>query len=116
MKTLAQRVLALRIRARLSQRAFDQLCCICASHTSMIECGARDNITGDTAIAISVATGCTTDWLLAGKGRPPTNAELEAAVAAAKVRAAARSRARRKRGVAATKVLASTPLAERKRG
>lgn len=87
--TTAERVKALRVQAGLTQRELDVLSGICVSHTSMIECGLRQNITADTARGLARATGATLDWLLSGAGDPPTDEQVSAAVAAARAALAA---------------------------
>lgn len=79
------------MRAGLTQRELDALAVICTSHTSMIECGLRENITADTARGIASATGATLDWLLSGKGDPPSDEQIEVAVSSARARVATRA-------------------------
>lgn len=49
-------------------------------HIGLIEEGQRANITTATAVGLCRSLGCSLDWLLLGKGSPPTDAQMKAAI------------------------------------
>jgi len=46
----------------------------------LIEIGARQNVEAATVAAIAAGTGASADWLLTGRGEPPTEEEVRAAL------------------------------------
>jgi len=60
------------------------------SHIGMIERGERSEISGSTAVEIARVLGTTAEYLIAGRGAPPSEEEVRAAVDAAR-RGAARA-------------------------
>lgn len=80
---LSERLRELRERAGLAARPLDRLAGLGEGHVNMIERGERPNIEAETARALARVFGCSLDWLIAGMGRPPTDAALRRAVARA---------------------------------
>ena len=49
-------------------------------HIGLIEEGQRANPTSLTVMGLCRSLGCSLDWLLLGKGSPPTDAQMQAAI------------------------------------
>jgi transcriptional regulator with XRE-family HTH domain len=72
MQTLAQRLRRARKAAGLSARRLDALAGLTPCHTSLIESGLRENPKATTVAALAKALGVSLDWLVSGRGPPPT--------------------------------------------
>lgn len=86
---MLDRLRATRLRAGLSTRELSRLAGLAESHTALIEAGTIKDIGTSTASALAGVLGCSLDWLVRGQGEPPSDAELAAAIAAARARLAA---------------------------
>lgn len=82
--TLALRLGHLRGLAGLSARSLSVLAGISPTHVSLIEAGRVSSPESHTSAALASVLGCSLDWLIAGKGKPPTEESVRAAVKRAK--------------------------------
>lgn len=74
----------------MNPRALSLLAGLDNSHIRLIELGERgSNITYDTVSRLARVLGSSVEWLGSGDGDPPTDAEVVAAVDAARARKAA---------------------------
>jgi hypothetical protein len=74
----------LRLRAGLSARQTDDLAGKAPGHVAMLEARPHVDLYVSTALAYARIFGATLDYLATGAGRPPTEAQLREAVAAAR--------------------------------
>lgn len=88
-QTLSDRLREARSFSSLSARELDRLAGIGQGHSALIESGQRPNVEAKTATALARVLGVSLDWLLMGRGRPPSDAAIRAAVAEARKRSAA---------------------------
>lgn len=86
---LARRLRRLRRAAEISARALDALARLAPGHTALIESGRRVAPSTATASALSAVLGVSLDWLIAGRGEPPSDDVIRASVDAARKRSAA---------------------------
>lgn len=84
--TMLDRLRSTRLRAGLSAGEFSRLAGLTRSHVGLVEAGTIKDIGTITASALAGVLGCSLDWLVRGEGEPPSDAELAAAVAAARAR------------------------------
>lgn len=68
-------------------RGLSDLASLDSSHVRLIESGVREDPRSQTLAAIARATGATLDWLIAGKGDPPSAEDVRAAVERARIAA-----------------------------
>lgn len=66
--------------AGLSKRALSDIAGLDPSHVRFIEAGERPNPSVDTLGALAEKLGTSVDWLAFGRGEPPTEAAVRAAV------------------------------------
>lgn len=84
--SIGDRLRHVRALARLSQNELAGLAGLKSTrHVGLIEEGERDNVTTTTSTGLCTALGMSLDWFLAGKGEPPSEEEVHAAVAAARI-------------------------------
>jgi transcriptional regulator with XRE-family HTH domain len=81
--TLAGRLRAARTLAGLSGRALDKLAGRKEGHASVIESRPDGAVKAAVAMAYARALGVSLEWLVDGKGEPPTRESLARAVEAA---------------------------------
>lgn len=86
---MLDRLRVVRVRAGLSARELSRLAGLTGAHVGLVESGAIRDVGTSTATALAGVLGCSLDWLVRGQGTPPSDAELAAAVAAARARHAA---------------------------
>ena len=80
---LAARVRWARERSGLSAEALSLKAGLAKSHVRLIERGTRRRIDIVTAQKIASALGIAWAWLLSGEGEPPTEAQIQQAIAGA---------------------------------
>lgn len=86
---MQERLRVLRDRAGLSARELSSLAGLKSpNHVSHLEAGIWTPTTR-TATALAQVVGCSLDWLVNGRGEPPTDASLLVAVEAARAARAA---------------------------
>jgi transcriptional regulator with XRE-family HTH domain len=78
-ETLKVRLKRAREMAGLSARALSSLAGLTPSHVSLIEAG-QPGIESKTAMKLAGVLGVSLDWLLTGKGEPPTAEAVKSAV------------------------------------
>lgn len=86
---MLDRLHVVRVRAGLSARELSRLAGLTGAHVGLVESGTIKAVGAPTAAALARVLGCSLDWLVLGQGEPPSDAELAAAVAAARARHAA---------------------------
>lgn len=69
--------------AGLSARGLSALAGLAPSHVNLIETRV-ENVGAQTVASLARVLGVTTDWLITGKGEPPTEESVRAAVKRAK--------------------------------
>jgi len=84
MTGVGARLQASRLLAKLSARELDRLAGKAEGHASLIEARKDSNVMAGTLQAYSEVLGCSLDWLIAGKGEPPTQEQVQVAVAVAR--------------------------------
>lgn len=90
--TLASRLASLRSIAELTPAELARLSGLKnPSHIGMIERSERTEIAGNTAVEIARVLGTTAEYLVAGRGAPPSAEQVRAAVATARGESAASS-------------------------
>ena len=67
-------------RADTSHRDLDRLAGLSEGHITMMLRRQSGRIENATAVALSETLGASLDWLLAGKGKPPSERDVRAAV------------------------------------
>ena len=82
--SLSARLRALRDVAGITQREADRLAGVHRGHVWQIEEGGRTNPTVQTLSAFAALFGVSLDWLAAGRGEPPMDDAVRAAVALAR--------------------------------
>lgn len=80
---VGQRVRELRERAGLSRRRLDKLSGFSSGFVQQVEKG--KGLGSDSAKEIARVFGATLDWLIAGEGDPPTQRQIDRAVAEAAI-------------------------------
>lgn len=88
MQGISGRLQFLREHAGISGRELDRLAGLGEGHVRLIETGERPRIESATAMKLAATLGVSLDWLIAGRGAPPTRDEVAKAVASARRRAA----------------------------
>ena len=68
----------------ITARELDRLACTTEGHASLIESGVVQNITLETAGKLASVLGVSLDWLLSGRGTPPSAASVQMSVDAAR--------------------------------
>lgn len=91
--TLQQRLRRARTLAELPARELDRLAGIRQGHSGIIEARASENVETATAQALARVLGVSLDWLIAGKGKEPTQRAVRAAVEIARSEYAAKETA-----------------------
>lgn len=80
--TLGKRLLRLRLRSGLSVSELARYAGLkSTAHVGLIERGERRDVAASTALALARVLGSTVEWLVAGLGQEPTDAQVRAAVA-----------------------------------
>lgn len=87
MDTLPKRLAWLRETAGLSARGLGILAGLHPTHIGLIERGDRVDPSSSAMSQVAEVVGATLDWLIAGKGAPPTSGDVLAAVARARLAA-----------------------------
>jgi transcriptional regulator with XRE-family HTH domain len=78
---LADRLRFARELGRLSQRELTRRAGLKSErHVGLIESGEKADVMGETAEKLSRVLGVSLDWLLTGKGEPPTEESVRAAL------------------------------------
>jgi len=85
---MPERLRALRSRAGLASRELDRLSGLAPGHSLTLEKGLRPGCSTHTVERLARALGCTVGWLASGEGDPPTDEDIQAAIAAARERRA----------------------------
>jgi len=70
---IGKRLQAVRERVGVPARELDRLADITEGHTSLIETGVVARVTVDTVSKLARALGVTTDWLIDGAGKEPSD-------------------------------------------
>jgi len=70
--------------AELPARELDRIADTTEGHTSLIESGVVKNVTAGTIAKLARTLGSTTDWLITGEGKKPTERVIRAAVEVAR--------------------------------
>lgn len=78
-QTVAGRIRFAREKTGITTRELAELAGMSPSHPSLLEMGKRSP-SGETAVLLAQVFGVTTDWLLRGIGKEPTERGLRAAV------------------------------------
>ena len=79
MSVLRVRLQKARKLGKLSQSELSRRCGFARQYIALIESGARTEVGPSKIVAIVIVLGLTADWLLLGKGEPPTAAQVRAA-------------------------------------
>jgi transcriptional regulator with XRE-family HTH domain len=77
MNTLPERLQWAREHAGLSARDLDKLADLTPGHTASVEVGRRASPSADTVRALARALGISTDWLIDGTGKRPSETLLK---------------------------------------
>lgn len=88
---IPDRLLAARVLGGIPGSTLDRLAGLAEGHVRLIETGRRPNPEAATLEPLACVLGVSLDWLIAGKGVPPSEEQVKAAVAAARQRQGARS-------------------------
>lgn len=84
MSDVIERLVALRKAAGVGNRELDRLAGITEGHSWLIEHRKKpattNNLSANTLAKLADALGCSLDYLASGKGEPPTDDEIAAAV------------------------------------
>lgn len=91
METIGSRLAALRGMSGLKATELGELAGLGSpAHVGLIERGGRPNVAATTAVELARVLGTTAEYLITGRGMPPSEEEVRAAVDAAR-RGAARA-------------------------
>jgi transcriptional regulator with XRE-family HTH domain len=91
MNSVAKRLTWLRGVSGLERPELEALAGLYKGHVWLIEHGNRGEkgeLSAATVLGLARVLGCTAEWLLSGRGAPPADAQVLAAVAAARAEAA----------------------------
>lgn len=86
MSELVDRIVAMRKAANLGNKELDRLAGITAGHSWLIENAdkkdgkRKNNLAASTVAKLAELFGCTLDYLVSGKGEPPSAEEIALAV------------------------------------
>lgn len=81
METIGSRLAALRGLSRLKATELGELAGLNSpAHVGLIERGGRPNVAATTAVELARVLGTTAEYLTTGRGTPPTENEVHAAV------------------------------------
>lgn len=73
-------------RCAASAREIDRLAGLTVGHTKLIATGVKPNPETATIAALAITLGFSLDWLILGRGKQPTEEQVVAAVAEARLR------------------------------
>jgi transcriptional regulator with XRE-family HTH domain len=91
---LGTRLTALRNQAQLSQRELSRLAGVAPTYVRLCEAGARREPCVDHVARLALVLGASLDWLVLGRGAPPTPQAVRLAVVRAEQSALRAERAR----------------------
>ena len=77
---LVQRISYLRKNSGISQRKFSKLCGLRDTHVGLLERGTYSSMRSDSLERIAKSLEISLDWLILGKGEPPSESEIKLAV------------------------------------
>lgn len=85
--SISERLGWLREQAGISARGLGLLAKLHPTHVGLIERGERVDPSSSAMDQIAVVLGCSLDWLIAGRGAPPSPEDVRAAVERARAAA-----------------------------
>lgn len=75
---IGERLRLLRELAGANQSEASEIASLTRTHFRLLENGERPEVTSKTLSKVAEAFNCTLDWLIDGRGEPPTEAEVKA--------------------------------------